>query len=301
MRNRFGIDFRKAFYEQLDYIILPSFGEYSNPCCPELRKLRALDWFFAVLARLLRRWREARHRLSYWEARFPEDAEAIERAVRRQTEIRVIRGRGYREETFPWDHKRTAFSRTVPDHTSVLGIEVLSRLTSINNVRHAAETAAYLMFQEFLSCEIMEGTKSAFCLVCDGIFSVIRSRRTFCSNSCGKCFAKNELYRRRYMKRVDVAIRALKQWLGGWRRGSWRDHLEQRLFEEKCVATSNSRRYPIVGAWIRAANSPPHSTERQRVIRRWFMDESANYSKCGSEIDKFNELYALIIEAQSAT
>jgi hypothetical protein len=256
--NRYGIEFRNAFYRQLDHLIVPSFGDYPNPWCPEVTILRAVDWFLAVLARLQRRWREAKHDLAVWERMYPRAAKAIEHAIVHETVLHVVGSANCREEPFPWDHRNKASSRTVP-RGSVLGVELLSKLEKQQSIRHAAETASYLLFREFLFRESLDGSKTTYCKYCDGIFLLTGNKKQFCSVACLRDFAKGEEYRRLYLKRVDVTIDALVTWRHRPRHNvDCRAYLEERLFQEKgCVEKSNSRKYQFVGAWIHAAFSRP--------------------------------------------
>jgi hypothetical protein len=299
-KNRFGIAFRDTFYEQLDHLIDPSFGEDPNPWCPKVTRLRAVDWYLAVLARLLRRWREAKHNQTVWESMYPKDVKAIEQAKLHRTELSLVRSANRREEPFPWEQRKAASSTTVR-RGCVLSAESLSRLENQRSIRHGAETAGYLVFHELLSRDLLE-SKAVYCKRCDGIFLLSGNHTDFCSVSCSHRFAKDKRDRRLYLKRVDVAIKSLSSWINT--RPSfigWRAYLEQELDHgKKDIKGPQSRKNPVVGAWILAADSEKESEQWKKPMSRWFNLDVGNTER-DSAIRKFEHLYSLIREAQVAS
>jgi hypothetical protein len=297
-KTRFGTQFRNLFHKQLNHLIVPEFGD---PTSWLDTKLLALDWFFAVLARLLRRWHEAGYSLDVWKAMYKKDAEAIDHAASNQREIRLVGGADYRDDPFPWDRTKTASSRPVPGgHKSVLGSSVLSRIANQTSVRHAAETAAYLVFREFLSRVVLDGTEVGYCKLCCGIFLVIGNQKTFCSTSCGHEFYHRKSLRRLYLKRVDVAIKSLSSWISHQPPHiAWRAYLEQELVKRNTIKSPHSRKNPAVGAWILAADSERGSEQWIKPMSWWF-SLGVGDTERDSAIRKFEQLYSLIRDAQVA-
>lgn len=296
--NRFGVGFRLSIYHQIDAVTSPGFGNAPFSHHPDIEKLRALDWFCAVLARLLRNWHKSHMHLARWEENYRIDARAIKWATCDVTEIRALGGATRKQEPFPWSQdQRCEITISVDGNGSVLGGSVLARIINMESVRQAAEAVAYLMFREFLVRVAAGSVSVGFCKYCNRVYLIKRKRHTFCCEACHKSNASNTYMRRRYLARAIAAVSSLKRWKKKPSKHiSWRQYLEHDLFEFR--QGSGKHRSRVVTEWIAAAHASPENDPVAHLMSRWFQP-GVDAKERDAARDVFSTLLELIREVES--
>ena len=290
---------RLDFATQLDCLLSRPFGKRPNPWNPTVTRLRAVNWYLAVLVRLLRSWRAAGQNGALWCERNPLDVAAIENAKRNVLRAcRPVAGEPARMLLLPWE---PGFSASQEDAFEIAGSASewsrnCAQIERQRSIRHAAETVGYLVFERAL----LTGTTFGFCSKCGGIFDLAR-RLTYCCTMCGRQKTSKDSHdsnRRResfrLIKKISEALIEWKHMKGKRSTNKCRNFVESRL--RACGLIKRSPRHsPKVGAVIKAAKSEPGSPERWAVIEA-ATEKRLPWDRAQSFLEQVNTCFSLICE-----
>jgi hypothetical protein len=291
-KMRFSRDFRQNFFNQLLVLLVSPPSEFPFATSKELR---ALDYFLAVLSRLLRQWREADQEFQCWRRLNPSDMRAIELAEDHVTVSYSARAADPRKATsFTWESSDATTSRTVQAGRTQPVLRVIKQIAKQKNTRHAAETVAYLLFYEFLLSRILLG----FCKRCDEVF-VLGKKRKYCCKSCASLQSsyttKYASHRDLYLKRLSVADTTLRAWCAA-PVGNWRKVLEAALYKAAGnVGGRQDKGSQVVSRWINASRSPEDSLPG--MMKSWARDDVPK-SQYQEARRKFLNVFSLIRKAE---
>jgi hypothetical protein len=233
----------------------------------------AFHIFLATISSLLRAWREEAPpsglpgtAAAHWCDRHPEVLERIQDAV-------ASRSRFIRPVTPEWtlDELRPGGAAHVGEHRK-LELIATERFTGQRSWGQAAQTAAYSLFGDFLgdSPELI-----GFCRRCDRPF-LCGKRARFCSTKCAHVYSAIVSRKSAAGHARRETLRKATEGLSRWLREPHRTGSAWRPVVEKAAGlqTRDGRQSRTLGEFIRAAESPPDSPEREKLLRSLLSDST---------------------------
>jgi hypothetical protein len=251
----------------------------------------AFQIFLATISSLLRTWREQPppsglpgSAAAHWCDRHPEILERIQEAV-------ASRSRFIRPERAEWTlgELRPGGLADVAEHEK-LELITTDRFIGQRTWSQAAQTAAYALFGDFLTGN---PRLIGFCRKCEQPF-LCGKRARFCSTKCAHVYSATmsrnsgagEARRETLRKAAEGLSRRLRE---PQRKGSaWRSVVERAAR----LQTRDGRQSRTLGEYIRAAQSPPDSPEREKLLdslMRDSMEQPENSDGVQRKLDAFLE------------
>jgi hypothetical protein len=240
----------------------------SEPSVPLLGdRGSAFKIYLDTIAELLRVWRTGPPPpglpgsiAAHWCVRHPDILQQIQTAMRSRSRYFVPE-----EANWTYDELRPGgpFHHPLQQHKK-LALVSSDRFIGQRTWSQAARTAAYALFGDFLTGKPED---IGFCRKCEQPFE--RGKRTlFCSLKCARCYSATSSHdaaiRLRNRKAFRKSVTSVAKWVGkSHRAGSdWRRQVEN----APELVTRDGRHSRTVGFYIRAAESPLGSPDREKLL-----------------------------------